>query len=174
MAPAPSAQNTPDSQHNGSSMNPFDRAWRWVLSRLYVRLADAHRHMGNLYANAQEHRAAVGNYSRAIRLDPAYSQALFSRGLVYWRELGNYDGAVADLTQVLELDPSWAEAYFNRAIAYRMRGEPDNAIADLERYLAEGSDAFWLESAARQLAELCSDLGGGEEPATLDGQSLPG
>jgi tetratricopeptide (TPR) repeat protein len=149
-------------------MNPFERAGRWALSRLCVRLADAHRHMGNLYANAQEHRAAVSNYSRAIRLDPAYSQALFNRGLVYWRELGNYDGAIEDLTGVLELDPGWAEAYFNRAIAYRMRGELDNAVADLESYLAEGSDAFWLESAARQLAELRADAEGGQEPVALD------
>ncbi len=149
-------------------MNPLERAWRWILSRLCVRLADAHRHMGNLYANAQEHRAAVGNYSRAIRLDPAYSQALFSRGLVYWRELRNYDGAIEDLTRVLELDPGWAEAYFNRAIAYRMSGEWDKAITDLECYLAEGSDPFWLESAARQLAELRAEADGGQDPVPVD------
>jgi tetratricopeptide (TPR) repeat protein len=149
-------------------MGVFDRTWKWVVSRLYVRLADAHRHMGNLYANAQEHRAAVGNYTRAIRLDPTYSQALFSRGLIYWRELGNYDGAVEDLTRVLELDPRWAEAYFNRAIAYRMRGEADAAITDLESYLAEGSDPFWLESAARQLEELRADAEGSQDPVVID------
>ena len=168
MAPVPPTHDAPDKQDDGSSVNPFEQAWRWVLSRLCVRLADAHRHMGNLYANAEEHRAAAANYSRAIRLDPAYSQALFSRGLVYWRELRNYDGAIEDLTRVLELDPSWAEAYFNRAIAYRMRGEPDSAVADLERYLAEGNDPFWLESASRQLADLRAEADGGQDPVTLD------
>lgn len=149
-------------------MSPFERTWKWILSRLYVRLADAHRHMGNLYANAAEHRAAVNNYTRAVVLDPTYSQALFSRGLIYWRELRNYDRAVQDLSRVLELDPGWAEAYFNRAIAYRMRGEPDSAIADLERYLAEGSDPFWLESAARQLDELRADAEGSGDSVVAD------
>lgn len=136
------------------STSSFGRGWNWVVSRIYRRLADAHRHFGNMYGNVQEHRAAVGNYTRAVHLDPAYHQALFSRGLVYWRELREYQQAIQDLTRVLELDPSWAEAYFNRAIAYRLQGEPENAIADLERYLAEGSDEGWLASAERQLAEL--------------------
>jgi tetratricopeptide (TPR) repeat protein len=149
-------------------MSLFERSWKWVLSRLLVRLADAHRHMGNQYANAQEHRAAVGNYTRAIVLDPTYSQALFSRGLIYWRELRNYDRAIEDLSRVLELDPGWAEAYFNRAIAYRMRGEPESAISDLERYLAEGSDPFWLESAARQLDELRGDVEGSQDSVAVD------
>lgn len=149
-------------------MHLFERSWKWVVSRLLVRLADAHRHMGNLYANPQEHRAAVGNYTRAIVLDPTYSQALFSRGLIYWRELHDYDRAIEDLTRVLELDPRWAEAYFNRAIAYRMRGEPERAIADLERYMAEGSEPFWLESAVRQLEELRADAKEGGDSVAVD------
>lgn len=132
------------------------------MSRLYRRLADAHRHFGNIYGNVEEHHAAVEAYSRAILHDAAYTQAFFSRGLVYWRELGNYERAIKDLTRVLELDPDWADAYFNRAIAYRMRGESASAIADLEHYLNEGTDEFWLASAQRQLAELHLEIKGGE------------
>jgi tetratricopeptide (TPR) repeat protein len=145
-------------------MRRFGQGWNWILSRIYRRLADAHRHFGNAYGNAQEHRAAVGHYTRAVHLDPNYDQALFSRGLVYWRELREYDRAVEDLTRVLELDPGWTEAYFNRAIAYRLRGEIENAIADLEHYLAKGSDEFWLLSAERQLAELRTEAEARGEP----------
>jgi len=137
----------------------------WVLARLYRRLADAHRHFGNLYGNVDEHHAAVENYTRAIVHDPTYGQAFFSRGVVYWRELGNYERAVQDLTRVLALDPDWTEAYFNRAIAYRMAGELESAIADLEQYLALGSDEFWTASAERQLAELRLEVKGGEPVA---------
>ncbi len=132
------------------------RAWNWTWSRLYRRLADAHRHFGNLYANQQEHWSAVEYYTRAIVLDPTYAQAYYSRGVLYWREIGNHYRAIQDLTRVLELAPSWAEAYFNRGLAHKLRNEPDKAIADFERYLAEGRDEFWLESARRQLAELGS------------------
>ena len=138
-------------------------ALNWVLSRFLRRLADAHRHMGNAYGNRQEHRAAVGNYTRAITLDPAYAYCYFSRGVLRWRELGEYEAAAEDLSRVLDLDPTWAEAYFNRALAYKMDLQYDLAVGDFERYLEEGSDQFWLDAARRQLEEL------GEMAATSDG-----
>ncbi|MFN2290548.1 MAG: tetratricopeptide repeat protein [Anaerolineae bacterium] len=128
--------------------------WSWLLSRFYLSLADGHRYFGNRYGNPDEHRAAVRNYTRAIQRDPAYTQAYFSRGLLYWRELGDHRQAIKDLTQVLELDPGWSEAYFNRAMAHRLALNFDQVIADLERYLDEGDDEFWLDSARRQLADL--------------------
>ncbi|MFN2225958.1 MAG: tetratricopeptide repeat protein [Anaerolineae bacterium] len=146
-------------------MSLIGRRGKWVLSRLYRRLADAHRHFGNLYGNANEHHAAVENYTRAVLHDPAYTLAFFSRGVIYWRELGHHQRAIQDLTRVLELDPGWSEAYFNRAIAYRMTGQLSAAIADLERYLVKGSDEFWLVSAERQLAELRQEMGEGEADA---------
>jgi tetratricopeptide (TPR) repeat protein len=136
------------------------RIWNWTLSRVYRRLADAHRHFGNLYGNQLEHRTAIEDYTRATVLDPTYVQAYYSRGVLYWREVGNYLGAIQDLTRVGELAPTWAETWFNRGLAYKLRGEPDRAIADFERYLAEGTDEFWLESARRQLAELRGDPAG--------------
>ena len=133
------------------------------MSRFLRRLADAHRHMGNAYGNRQEHRAAVGNYTRAIALDPTYTYVYFSRGVLRWRELGEYEEAIEDLSRVLELDPGWAEAIFNRALAYKMNMQYEDAIVDFERYLEEGRDEFWLDSARRQLEEL------GEMMAASDG-----
>ena len=110
--------------------------------------------MGNAYGNRQEYHAAVGSYTRAIILAPAYSYCYFSRGVLRWRELGEYEAAIEDLSSVIELEPTWAEAFFNRALAYKMNLQFDDAIADLQRYVEEGSDPFWLESARRQLEEL--------------------
>ena len=141
-------------------MSIVKRAWNWVLSRFYRRLADAHRHFGNLYGDRQEHEAAVGNYTRATVLDPTYAEAYYSRGVLYWREIGNYARAIQDLSQALALEPTRAEAYFNRGLAYLLSNEPDKATADLERYLVEGTDDFWLESARRQLEELRSGSAG--------------
>ena len=134
------------------------RTWNWLLSRFYLSLADGHRYFGNRYGDADEHHAAVRNYTRAIQRDPAYVQAYFSRGLLYWRELGNHQRAIEDLTQVLELDPAWSEAYFNRAMAHRLALNVERMVADLERYLDEGEDEFWLDSARRQLADLGHEI----------------
>jgi len=130
------------------------------VSRFLRRLADAHRHFGNLHGDRQEYRAAVANYGRAIRLDPSYAEAYYSRGVLHWREFGDYERAIEDLTTVLELAPSRAEAYFNRALACKMNQEVDQAIADFERYLEVGRDDFWLDAARRQLAELREELSG--------------
>jgi tetratricopeptide (TPR) repeat protein len=133
------------------------QTWNWFLSRFYLSLGDGHRYFGNRYGNREEHWAAVRNYTRAVDRDPAYVRAYFSRGLLYWRELGDHERAIEDLTQVLELDANWAEAYFNRAMAHRLALDIDQAVADFERYLDKGSDEFWLDSAKRQLADLRPD-----------------
>jgi tetratricopeptide (TPR) repeat protein len=137
--------------------------WNWIWSRFFRRLADAHRHFGNLYGNQMEHQAAVENYTRATNRDPAYAQAYYSRGVLYWRELGHPDRAIQDLTRVLELSPSWSQAYFNRGMAYKLHNDIDQAISDFERYLIEGDEAFWLESAQRQVTELREELVAGDQ-----------
>jgi tetratricopeptide (TPR) repeat protein len=141
------------------ALTVMKRAWNWLLSRLHLRVADTYRHFGNLHGDLREYRSAIDKYNRATALDPAYAQAYFSRGVLYWREIRDYPRAVEDLTLVLELAPGWAEAYFNRGVAFRLQGEPVRAIDDLEHYLAHGTDGFWLDSARRQLVELRAELG---------------
>jgi len=128
--------------------------WRRLLARFYHLRGATHRHFGNTSGNLAEHERAVDDFTRAIELDPNYAAAYFSRGVLYWRELRNLYRAIRDMTRVLELAPNWSEALFNRAIAYQMRGDHEQAIADFERYLAEGRDPFWRASAERQLALL--------------------
>ncbi len=124
------------------------------MARFYCLRGDAHRHFGNNYADLQEYWAAVEDYTRAAVSDPDYVQPYYNRGVLYWREIGNHYRSIQDLTRVLELDPGRVEAYFNRAMAYKLHRQVERAIADLEIYLAHGQDAFWLEAARRQLAEL--------------------
>ena len=135
-------------------MSAIRHGLNWALSRLLRRWADAHRHMGNAYGSREEHYAAVSSYTRAILLDPAYTYCYFSRGVLRCRELGEYAAAIQDLGHVIELDPTWAEAFFNRGLAHFMAGQYDDASADFRRYLKEGNDPFWLDSARRQLEEL--------------------
>jgi len=127
---------------------------RRVLARFYHLRGATHRHWGNMNTDRAEHELAVGDFTRAIELDPDYADAYFSRGVLYWRELRNAYRAIRDMTRVLELAPTWAEALFNRAMARQIRGDHEQAIADLEEYLIKGRNSFWRESAERQLALL--------------------
>ena len=65
----------------------------------------------------------MNDFSKAIDLHPIYVSALYSRGVLYWRELENYYRSVKDLTRVIELAPQWHEAWFNRALAHQLRNE---------------------------------------------------
>jgi tetratricopeptide (TPR) repeat protein len=158
----------PEARAESQPLNAAQRLWNWIRSRLHRRVADAHRHFGNLYANQAEHWAAVENYTRAAVLDPTYVQVYYSRGVLYWREIGNYYRAIQDLTRTLELDPTRSEAYFNRGMAHKLHNETDRAAADFEQYLAQGTDEFWLDAARRQIKELGILAGHGDRRAAAD------
>ena len=128
---------------------------RHPLSRLRAALyfwrGNVHRHFGNLSGEQREYQAAVDDFSKALELHAVYVPALYSRGVLYWRELANYYRAVKDLTRVIELAPQWHEAWFNRALAHQMRGEIPEAIADYEHYLTLPGKPKWRISAETQL-----------------------
>ena len=127
---------------------------RRALARFYHLRGATHRHFGNSTGDVAEHEFAVDDFTRAIELDPGYTDAYYSRGVLYWRELRNGYRSIRDLTRVLELKPAWAEALFNRAMAHQIRGDHEKAIADFEQYLAEGKDPYWRASAERQMTLL--------------------
>jgi len=60
---------------------------------------------------------ALHAYEEAIRLDPAYAKAYWSRAFVY-QDKGEFDKAVADLTEVVRLRPDFAPGYRARGLAY--------------------------------------------------------
>ncbi|MHC9541255.1 MAG: tetratricopeptide repeat protein [Vulcanimicrobiota bacterium] len=68
-------------------------------------------------------------YTEAIQLNPRFSEAYSSRG-VLMGESGEYELALKDCSRALELNPHSAQAYNNRAaVEYRME-EYDKAIDD--------------------------------------------
>ena len=71
---------------------------RHPLSRLRAALyfwrGNVHRHFGNLSGEQREYQAAVDDFSKAIDLNPNCVSVLYSRGVLYWRELENYYRAV--------------------------------------------------------------------------------
>jgi len=128
--------------------------WHRLWARFYHLRGMAHRHLGHLQGDRVEYRLAVADFTRAIQRDGQFVQALYDRGLVLWRELGQGTQAALDLSRVIELAPERTEAWFNRAFARQMMGDSRGAVADFEHYQAHGVDPMWQEIAERQLRNL--------------------
>ena len=84
---------------------------------------------GTAYTAKGDFDRALNDFTEAIRLNPANSNAYNNRGHAY-RAKSHFDRAIADHTEAIRLDPSNANAYNNRGIAYRAKGDHDRAIAD--------------------------------------------
>ncbi|MBI5877586.1 MAG: tetratricopeptide repeat protein [Chloroflexi bacterium] len=131
-----------------------------LLTRLRARyhywLGLAHRSRGNRALAESAYHDAIGEFTQAILLDPRLTGAHFARGVVYWRELNDYERAIRDFSRVIELDPAIADAHLNRGLA-RVFGRLDtreDAVTDFEEYLRRGKNGYWRIEAENQLARL--------------------
>ncbi len=86
---------------------------------------------GNLRDN-EDAVLRVLDYTTAIKLDPAFAPAYYSRASA-WRSQGDFVRAVADYTRAIELDPEESYAYDHPGNAMSEQGLLDQAQADLAR-----------------------------------------
>ena len=95
-------------------------------------LSSAYNNRANAYREKGDKDRALADYNEAIRLDPKYALAYFSRGSFYGNILGDKDRALADYNEAIRLDPKYAPAYNNRGNNYSGRGDNGRALADLD------------------------------------------
>jgi tetratricopeptide (TPR) repeat protein len=95
---------------------------RWTL-------ADVFMNRGIAYANLNDQKHAIADYSEAIRKQPDYFEAYYNRGLAY-QQLDDSQHAIADYTAAIRLKSVDADAHYNRGLMYLRRADTDRAIAD--------------------------------------------
>lgn len=100
------------------------------------------------------YRVGVQSFDRAALAWPGFARAIYRRGLVRARELGQHREGIADLTRAIALRPDWAEPYLQRGLIQRFHGDQQAALADLRRYLQLGGQPDWRAEAERQIAAL--------------------
>ncbi|MGE5311842.1 MAG: tetratricopeptide repeat protein [Nitrospirota bacterium] len=83
---------------------------------------------------ANDLAAAQGDYTKAIRLNPAYATAYNNRGTI-WFFRQDYGSALADYERAIELDRRMIEALFNRGLARIHAGSYKGAADDFDRVL---------------------------------------
>ena len=84
---------------------------------------------GKAALNRGDFDAAIRSCTEAIRLDPKYIPAYYTRALAYAKK-GDYDKAIADQSEVIRLDPEDFVAYCERAMCYLLKRDYDRAMAD--------------------------------------------
>jgi len=77
------------------------------------------------------HKQAIGDFDRAIAINPTYANAYNNRGIAYGG-LGNYKQAIGDFDRAIAINPTRADAYNNRGAAYDKLGNHNQAIEDLK------------------------------------------
>jgi tetratricopeptide (TPR) repeat protein len=112
-------------------------------------VADVMMDRGIAYANLNDHKHAIADYSAALRLQSDYFEAYYNRGLSH-QALNETSDAISDFTSAIQLkrDP---DAYFNRGYAYERLGDLTPAIADFTEVIRakpDRTDAYFYRWAA--------------------------
>lgn len=93
--------------------------------------ADLAYQKGASYLKQNKLDEAIGEFSKAIEINPRSDKAYYDRGRAYDAK-GELDKAIEDYTNAIEIN--WLEtiqaAYNNRTLVYEKKGELDKALAD--------------------------------------------
>jgi len=93
---------------------------------------------------------AIDEYSKALRRNPTYVQALYNRGYAFYA-LSMYDEAMFDFEKVLGVDKFHARTYFMMASIYEFRQDFENAKKFFEIALQLQPDFKDAQTAIREL-----------------------
>jgi tetratricopeptide (TPR) repeat protein len=97
-------------------------------------LAAALVNRGATYWFVNKIQLSLGDFDRAIALDPGNARAFRERSNAC-RSIGRLDQALADANQAVKLDPDDAKAFDNRGNVFNNDGQYDRAIADYSEAL---------------------------------------
>ncbi len=91
-----------------------------------------HIFKGVYYHEEGNYEQAIGEYTKAIEINPNYAEAYNNRGLSFYNQT-KYEQAITDYTKAIELNPKYADAYNNRGIVYYDQGQHNQAIKDYSK-----------------------------------------
>ncbi len=110
-------------------------------------LSNAHRGRGDVYFEKGDFDSAIGDYERALTIDPHNAAAYTNRGNIRFHR-GSFSLALEDLNSAIILNPRDAVAFQNRGNVYFYSGQYGKAATDYRHSLAlDPADLFsaiWL------------------------------
>ncbi|MEJ2748740.1 MAG: hypothetical protein P8183_12675 [Anaerolineae bacterium] len=130
---------------------------RFIWAYLVYTWGGLHRYFGNKNRLRREHETAVRYFTRAYNIDPTFRRVRLERATLLWRELSRPAEALADFEGLLAEDPDYGPALFGRALVLQENGRYQEALDDLEAYLALPEPEPYLAE-ARRTADLLREL----------------
>jgi lipoprotein NlpI len=102
-------------------------------------LGAAYVFRGKAQAQRNEIKAAITDFSEALKVDPQAADALYNRGAAY-ALMGQTSYALADFAHLLDLVPNDPDTLFYRALIYVNQGKIEAAVNDLSALLGRRPD----------------------------------
>ncbi len=90
-------------------------------------LGAAYVFRGKAQAQRNEMKAAISDFSEALKVDPQATDALYNRGAAY-ALMGQANYALADFAHLLDLVPNDPDTLFYRALIYVNQGKTEAAV----------------------------------------------
>jgi tetratricopeptide (TPR) repeat protein len=85
-----------------------------------------------------QHNHSIPYYNKAIKINPEFANAYFSRGVAHAEGKGEYDKAISDYDRAIELNPTFAKAILSRGVANYYKGEYGKAWEDVHKVQSLG------------------------------------
>lgn len=99
-------------------------------------LGAAYLFRGQAQADRNEMKAALSDFSEALKVNPQATDALYSRGVTY-ALMGQTTYALSDFAHLLDLAPNDPDTLYYRARIYMSQGKNEAALDDLSAVLKQ-------------------------------------
>ena len=104
-------------------------------------IARGYLHRGLIYSSRGNTDAAIADFTRSIKIEPANPGAYFRRALELEGK-GDLAGALADVTKTMELEPSNGNALVEHGVILLLQGKTTEAQIDFDRLLKSNSELW--------------------------------
>lgn len=104
-------------------------------------IATAYVNRGLILKERENHVAAISDFDKAIRVDPANKWALYHRANEY-EQKGDLPAALADITKAMQLEPKNGNFLVEQGVILLLMGKDKEAQADFD-VLLQSDRALW-------------------------------
>ena len=137
--------------------------------------AEFYNKLGNAKYDAEDYKGAIKEYTKAIKINPQYEDALNNRGNVKL-DLNLYKAAIKDYTKAIKINPQYGDAYYNRGLAKENLNDFEGAIKDYTKAIKiypEGEDAGDAYHGRGYAKEMLKDFEGAIKDYTKATKLIP-
>lgn len=105
----------------------------FLTSLSYSQTAEEYFQRGVSKVNLENYQGAIADYSKAIEINPKFSDAYYNRGYLKNNLEEDYEAAITDYTMAITLSPNDSDPYCARGDTKYNLGQTDSACLDWQK-----------------------------------------